>query len=75
MAEMFGKLEGCSRGRGGSMHLFDAKTRFYGGSAIVSGGLPLAVGMALADKMMGRNRVTVSFFGMVPLQKVSFMNL
>jgi pyruvate dehydrogenase E1 component alpha subunit len=63
MAEMFGKVQGCSRGRGGSMHLFDAKTRFYGGSAIVSGGLPLAVGMALSDKMMKRNRVTVCFFG------------
>lgn len=63
MAEMFGKVEGCSRGRGGSMHLFDAKTRFYGGSAIVAGALPLAVGMALADKMMKRNRVTVCVFG------------
>ncbi len=63
MAEMFGKVEGCSRGRGGSMHLFDAKTRFYGGSAIVAGSLPLAVGMALADKMMKRKRVTVCVFG------------
>jgi pyruvate dehydrogenase E1 component alpha subunit len=63
MAEMFGKVQGCSRGRGGSMHLFDSTTRFYGGSAIVSGGLPLAVGMALSDKMMKRNRVTVCFFG------------
>lgn len=63
MAEMFGKMEGCSRGRGGSMHLFDATTRFYGGSAIVAGALPLAVGMALADKMMKRNRVTVCIFG------------
>jgi TPP-dependent pyruvate/acetoin dehydrogenase alpha subunit len=63
MAEMYGKIEGCSRGRGGSMHLFDAATRFYGGSAIVAGGLPLAVGMALSDKMMKRNRVTVCFFG------------
>ena len=51
MAEMFGKREGCSRGRGGSMHLFDAAMRFYGGNAIVGGGLPLAVGLALADKM------------------------
>src|SRR5512147_2055169 len=51
MAEMYGKLEGCSRGRGGSMHLFDKRTRFYGGNAIVGGGLPLAVGLALADKM------------------------
>ena len=63
MAEMFGKVEGCSRGRGGSMHLFDAPTRFYGGSAIVAGSLPLAVGMALADKMMKRNRVTLCIFG------------
>ena len=63
MAEMFGKLEGCSRGRGGSMHLFDKATRFYGGNAIVGGGLPLAVGLALADKMQGRSRVTACFFG------------
>jgi pyruvate dehydrogenase E1 component alpha subunit len=63
MAEMFGKLEGCSRGRGGSMHLFDAATRFYGGYAIVGGGLPLAVGLALADKLQGRPRVTACFFG------------
>ena len=48
MAEMFGKVEGCSRGRGGSMHLFDADTRLYGGNAIAGGGLPLAVGLALA---------------------------
>src|SRR3990170_2726266 len=63
MAEMYGKVQGCSRGRGGSMHIFDAATRFYGGNAIVGGGLPLAVGLALADKMQGRNRVTACFFG------------
>ena len=63
MAEMYGKLEGCSRGRGGSMHLFDAATRFYGGNAIVGGGLPLAVGLALADRMLNRPRVTACFFG------------
>jgi len=63
MAEMYGKVEGCSRGRGGSMHLFDAKRRFYGGNAIVGGGLPLAVGLGLADKMLGKRRVTVCFFG------------
>jgi pyruvate dehydrogenase E1 component alpha subunit len=63
MAEMFGKVEGCSRGRGGSMHLFDAGTRFYGGNAIVGGGLPLAVGLALADRMRGLDRVTACFFG------------
>ena len=63
MAEMFGKQEGCSHGRGGSMHVFDAPTRFYGGNAIVAGGLPLAVGLALADKLFGRQRVTTCFFG------------
>jgi pyruvate dehydrogenase E1 component alpha subunit len=63
MAEMFGKLEGCCRGRGGSMHLFDAATRFYGGNAIVGGGLPVALGLALADRMQGRAQVTACFFG------------
>jgi pyruvate dehydrogenase E1 component alpha subunit/2-oxoisovalerate dehydrogenase E1 component len=63
MAEMFGKREGCSRGRGGSMHLFDAKLRFYGGNAVVGGGLPIAVGLALADKMRAQSRVTCCFFG------------
>jgi pyruvate dehydrogenase E1 component alpha subunit len=63
MAEMYGKYEGCSRGRGGSMHIFDARTRFYGGNAIVAGGLPLAVGFALADKLARRPRVTACFFG------------
>jgi pyruvate dehydrogenase E1 component alpha subunit len=63
LAELYGKQEGCSRGRGGSMHLFDAKTRFYGGNAIVAGGLPIAVGLALADKMRSLPRVTCCFFG------------
>jgi pyruvate dehydrogenase E1 component alpha subunit len=63
MAEMFGRLEGCCRGRGGSMHLFDARTRFYGGNAIVAGGLPLAVGVALADKALRPGAVTACFFG------------
>jgi pyruvate dehydrogenase E1 component alpha subunit len=63
MAEMLGKVEGVCRGRGGSMHLFHAPTRFYGGNGIVGGGLPLAVGLALADRMQGRDRVTVCFFG------------
>jgi pyruvate dehydrogenase E1 component alpha subunit len=63
MAEMYGKREGCSRGRGGSMHLFDASRRFYGGNAIVGGGLPLAVGLALACKMKNEKRVTACFFG------------
>jgi len=63
LAEMYGKREGCSRGRGGSMHLFDAKLRLYGGNAIVAGGLPLAVGLALADKLQEVKRVTACFFG------------
>ncbi|MFB2772404.1 pyruvate dehydrogenase (acetyl-transferring) E1 component subunit alpha [Pelatocladus sp. BLCC-F211] len=63
MAEMFGKQEGCCRGRGGSMHLFDKERRFYGGNAIVGGGLPLAVGLALADKKLGRQQVTCCFLG------------
>jgi pyruvate dehydrogenase E1 component alpha subunit len=63
MAEMYGKRAGCCRGRGGSMHLFDAATRFYGGNAIVGGGLPVAVGLALADKLQGIARVTCCFFG------------
>jgi pyruvate dehydrogenase E1 component alpha subunit len=63
MAEMFGKLEGTCRGRGGSMHIFDVAHRFYGGNAIVGGGLPVAVGLALADRMTGRHRVTACFFG------------
>ncbi|MBP7631010.1 MAG: pyruvate dehydrogenase (acetyl-transferring) E1 component subunit alpha [Acidimicrobiales bacterium] len=63
MAEMFGRAEGCSRGRGGSMHLFSAEHRFYGGNAIVGGGIPVAGGLALADQTLGLDRVTVCFFG------------
>jgi pyruvate dehydrogenase E1 component alpha subunit len=63
MAEMYGKANGCSRGRGGSMHLFDVSRRFYGGHAIVGAGLPFAVGLALADRMRSERRVTACFFG------------
>lgn len=63
MAEMFGKATGCAHGHGGSMHLFCAAQRFFGGYAIVGGGLPIAVGLALADKMQHRSRVTACFFG------------
>ncbi|QOT19046.1 pyruvate dehydrogenase (acetyl-transferring) E1 component subunit alpha [Paenarthrobacter sp. YJN-5] len=63
LAEMYGCIEGCCRGRGGSMHLFDAATNFYGGNAIVAGGLPLAVGLALANKLQGKEGVSVCFFG------------
>ncbi|MGZ4724527.1 MAG: pyruvate dehydrogenase (acetyl-transferring) E1 component subunit alpha [Ilumatobacteraceae bacterium] len=63
MAEMFGRVEGCSHGRGGSMHLFDAEHRFFGGNAIVAGGLPVAIGLALADHLRKAPRITMCFFG------------
>jgi len=78
MAEMYGKVEGVSRGRGGSMHVFDEETRFYGGNAIVGAGLPVAVGLALADRLRGRERVTACFFGEGALAEGEFhesMNL
>ena len=78
MAELYGKAEGCCRGRGGSMHVFDRASRFYGGNAIVGGGLPLAVGVALADKSLGRAAITACFFGDGAVDEGSFhesMNL
>lgn len=78
LAEMYGKATGCAGGRGGSMHLFDAETNLYGGNAIVGGGLPLAVGLGLGDKMQGEDRVSVCFFGEGALAEGEFheaMNL
>ena len=63
MAEMYGKAGGCSRGRGGSMHLFSREHRFFGGHGIVGGGLPIGVGVALADKLRATRGVTCVFFG------------
>lgn len=63
MAEMYGKREGCSRGRGGSTHLFDAGRRFFGGSAIVAGALPMAAGFALAERLRDTDRLAACFFG------------
>lgn len=63
MAELYGKATGCARGRGGSMHFFDATRRFYGGLAIVAGGLSVATGLALADKLQQQARVTACYFG------------
>lgn len=63
LAEMYGKAEGCAGGRGGSMHLFSAEYNFYGGNAIVGGGLPMAIGLALADRLRSEQNVTACFFG------------
>jgi pyruvate dehydrogenase E1 component alpha subunit len=63
MAEMYGRREGCSRGRGGSMHLFDTGRRFYGGNAIVAGALPMAAGFALAEQLRASDRIAACFFG------------
>ena len=63
MAEMLGKVQGCCRGRGGSMHLFSRAHRFFGGNAIVGAGLPLAAGVALADQRLRPGAVTACFFG------------
>jgi pyruvate dehydrogenase E1 component alpha subunit len=63
MAELFGKDTGCSRGLGGSMHMFDVANHFYGGHAIVGGHTALAAGMAFKSKYVGEDRVTVCFFG------------
>ena len=63
MAELYGKQTGISGGRGGSMHIFSRTARFYGGNAIVGAGLPVAVGLALADKLQQRDAVTACFFG------------
>jgi pyruvate dehydrogenase E1 component alpha subunit len=63
MAEMYGKATGCSHGHGGSMHFFDKSRRFFGGYAIVGGGLPIAIGLALADKLRNQNRITACYFG------------
>lgn len=63
MAELYGRATGCSRGKGGSMHLIDTGNGIMGTSAIVGGGIPLGVGSALASSMRNEDRVTVIFFG------------
>ena len=63
MAEIFGRVDGTSGGRGGSMHIFDAERRFMGGYGIVGGNLPLAAGLALASQYRGEDTVTVCMFG------------
>ena len=63
MAELFGRADGCSGGRGGSMHMFDAARRFMGGYGIVGGTLPIAAGLALASDYEGTDDVTLCTFG------------
>jgi len=63
MAELYGKLEGCSHGYGGSMHLYDIERGNLGANAVVGGGLPAVVGAGLAFKLRGEERVAVAFFG------------
>src|SRR5262245_58875553 len=63
MAELYGKEPGCSKGLGGSMHLFDAKNRMLGGYGIVGGHIPLAAGTAFASKYRDERNVTLCFFG------------
>jgi pyruvate dehydrogenase E1 component alpha subunit len=63
MAELFGKVTGCSKGLGGSMHFFDVEHNMLGGYGIVGGHIPLAAGTAFASKYRGDGRVTVVFFG------------
>jgi TPP-dependent pyruvate/acetoin dehydrogenase alpha subunit len=63
MAELYGKVEGCSGGFGGSMHLYDVELGFLGANAVVAGGIPAVVGSALAFQMKAEERVAVAFFG------------
>ncbi len=63
MAELYAKATGCSKGKGGSMHLFDATHRFFGGHGIVGGQIPLGAGIAFAEKYKGTNNVTLCYMG------------
>jgi pyruvate dehydrogenase E1 component subunit alpha len=72
MAELFGKAAGCSGGKGGSMHLFDASLGFLGGHAIVGGHIPLATGMAFAIKYRNTNQVAVCYFGEAAVNNGAF---
>ncbi len=63
MAELFGKVTGCSKGKGGSMHMFSKELRFFGGHGIVGGQIPMGAGLAFADKYNGTDRVTLTYMG------------
>ncbi len=72
MAELFGKATGCSKGKGGSMHMFDKEVNFLGGHAIVAGQIPLATGVAFASKYKGTDQVTLCFFGEAAVNQGAF---
>ena len=72
MAELYGKATGCSRGKGGSMHLFDADVNFLGGHAIVGGQIPLATGVAFASKYKETDQVALCFFGEAAVNQGAF---
>ena len=63
MAEMYGKITGCSKGKGGSMHMFSKKFNFYGGHGIVGGQIPMGAGLAFAEKYNGTDKVCVCYMG------------
>src|SRR5260370_8178503 len=72
MAELFGKATGCSKGKGGSMHLFDAARRFLGGHGIVGGHIPLAAGIGFAIRYRGGDQVCLCYFGEAPVNIGAF---
>jgi pyruvate dehydrogenase E1 component alpha subunit len=72
MAELFGKATGCSKGKGGSMHMFDKEVNFLGGHAIVGGQIPLATGVAFASKYKGTDQVTLCYFGEAAVNQGAF---
>lgn len=72
MAELYGKATGCSKGKGGSMHMFDKEVGFLGGHAIVGGQIPLATGVAFATKYQGTDQVTLCFFGEAAVNQGAF---
>lgn len=72
MAELYGKATGCSKGKGGSMHMFDKECGFLGGHAIVGGQIPLATGVAFASKYKGTDQVTLCFFGEAAVNQGAF---
>ncbi|HEV7798455.1 MAG TPA: pyruvate dehydrogenase (acetyl-transferring) E1 component subunit alpha [Pyrinomonadaceae bacterium] len=72
MAELYGKATGCSKGKGGSMHMFDKEVNFLGGHAIVGGQIPLATGVAFASKYKGTDQATLCFFGEAAVNQGAF---